>query len=193
MYKKLLQFYDSAAYVKMTEMLHDRPLIFGFSTYHCRMRKYAKMKPMSLTFRVGLQLYIGGRSHNLIANLAPYELTPLKDSTNYVYTLTTSSSSPLNNSREVNKRDEVLHEIFTYCRTEISSMAIALNHIERAISSLDKLLCENYLLIVNIYQPYFISDKYRLTCVDTWHTQGKINKKGNHLPSSIIHVYRIDQ
>jgi hypothetical protein len=152
-----------------------------------------KMKPMSLTFRVGLQLYIGGRSHNLIANLALDELTPLKDSTNYVYTLTTSSSSPLNNIREVNKRDEVLHEIFTYSRTEISSMAIALNHIERAISSLDKLLCENYLLIVNIYQPYFISDKYRLTCVDTWHTQGKINKKGNHLPSSIIHVYRIDQ
>ena len=130
----------------MTEMLHDRPLIFRFSTYHCRMRKYAKMKPMSLTFRVGLQLYIGVRSHNLIANLAPDELSPLKDLTNYVYTLTTSSPSPLNNSREVNKRDEVLHEIFTYSRTEISSMAVALNRLERAISSLDRLLCKKYLL-----------------------------------------------
>jgi hypothetical protein len=29
--------------------------------------------------------------------------------------------------------------------------------------------------------------------VDTWHTQGKINKKGNYLPSYIIHVHRIDQ
>jgi hypothetical protein len=31
---------------------------------------------MSLTFRVGLQLYIGGQSHNLIANLAPIVLHP---------------------------------------------------------------------------------------------------------------------
>jgi hypothetical protein len=40
MYKKLLQFYDSIAYVKRTEMLPDRPPTFlDFPPCHYRMNK----------------------------------------------------------------------------------------------------------------------------------------------------------